>query len=251
MPQDADPTADLAGLDPDPRLLADDAGALPEALGRPVVLPPSRTGRQMVALGATLTGTTLLLGGGLLVLGAALVATGSGVAGVAVLLIGGLLVGTHWGWVHVAELLSQRLERREHRPIVERRERWLGGIEPYARTTITTRAAADGSLELITVRHEPLRAGPTTFTFRRREVAIERHGPDEPAAAIAGRAEALRAAAAAETERAREAWAVAAGGRELEALRAADEAERQAADRAAAEALADRINAHLRAPPVE
>jgi hypothetical protein len=251
MAAGADPVPELAALDPDARLLAEDLPALPDTIGRPEPIPPSRAGRRIVALGVALTGTTLVLGCLLLALGAVLVLGGSNGAGVAALVAGAVLAGTHWGWVHVAELSNQHLERRDHQEIVDRRATWLAAIEPYARTNVTTRATTDGGLEIVTVRHEPHRASAQTFTFSRREVAIERHSAEEPAAVIAERAETLRAAAAAETERARETWAAAAGAHELEQIRATDQAEREAADHAAAQALAEQLNANLRSPPLE
>jgi hypothetical protein len=251
MAAEADPAGELAALDPDARLLADDLPALPDSVGRPETLPPSRAGRRIVAFGVAMTGTTLVLGCLLLVVAVVLLAGGSSGSGVAALAAGAALTGTHWGWAHVAELSNMRLERRENRGIVERRAAWLASVEPYPRLTVSTRATSAGGIEILTTRHEPVQASATTFTFRRREVGVERHGPDEDAAVIADRAETLRAGAAAETARARAAWADAAGAAELARIRAEDESERVAADRAAAQALAEQLNANLRSGPVD
>src|SRR5947209_20486651 len=186
MPEDSDPTDELVNLAPDPRLLDADLPALPETLGRPDPITPSRWRPRLVGAGAAMTGLTLTIGFLLLVLGAVLLLTGGGAA-LAALVAGALLTGTHWGWVHVAEIGSQRLELRGQRELVAARQRWLNGIEPYPRYAVSTRAAADGAIEIVTTRHEPVRAGRSSFTFRRREVASERHAPDEPAAVVAER----------------------------------------------------------------
>jgi hypothetical protein len=252
MAADEDSTDDLIGLAPDPSLLSEDLRALPESAGRPAALPPSRLRPGLVATGAALTGLTLTVGVLLLVLAAVLLLTGgSGGATVAALVAGGLLVSTHWAWVHVAEIGSQRLERRGNRELVAGRERWLSTLEPYTRLVVSTRPGPDGGVEIVTVRHEPRRASRTTFTFERREVAVERHGPDEPAAVVTERAELLREQAAEQTQRAWEGYAALAGERQLDRIRELDAGERLAADRAAAEALSEQINTHLRSPPVE
>ncbi|MCA1683267.1 MAG: hypothetical protein LC685_04685 [Actinobacteria bacterium] len=252
MTADEDPTPELIGLAPDRRLLSEDLGALPESAGHPVALPPSRLRPRLVAAGAAMTGLTLTAGTLLLILGAVLlVAGGSGGAALAALVAGGLLVSTHWGWVHVAEIGSQRLEQRGHRELVAARDQWLSALEPYPRRVVHTRPTPDGGVEVVTTRHQPRRASRTTFTFERREVGVERHGPDEPAAVVAERAELLRRQAAEETRRAQERYAVRTGERQIERMRELDAGDQRAADRAAAEALSEQINAHLRSPPVE
>ena len=252
MAADEDPTDELIGLAPDPRLLSEDLRALPESVGRPALIPPSRLRPGLVAAGAAMTGLTLAAGVLLLILGAVLLlAGGSGGAAVAALVAGGLLVSTHWGWVHVAEIGSQRLERRGHRELVAGRERWLSALEPYTRHVVSTRPSSDGGVQIVTVRHQPLRASQSTFTFERREVAVERHGPEESAAVVTERAELLRQRAAEQTQRAWERYVALAGERQLDRIRELDAGERLSADRAAAEALSEQINAHLRSPPLE
>jgi hypothetical protein len=252
MAADEDPTDELIGLQPDPRLLSEDVGALPESVGRPSALAPSRLRPRLVAAGAAMTGLTLTVGVLLLVVGAVLLLTGgSGGAAVAALAVGALLVSTHWGWVHVAEIGSQRLELRGNREIVTGRAGWLEALEPYTRHVVSTRPGPDGGVEIVTARHQPRRASATTFTFERREVAVERHGPDEPAAVVTERAELLRRQAAELTQRAWERYVGLAGEHQLDRIRELDAGEQLAADRAAAEALSEQINTHLRSPPVE
>jgi len=250
MAEEQDPFEELIDLAPDPRLLAEDLPAVPAALGQPAVIPPSRLRSRPVAAGAAMTGLTLTIGVLLLVLGAVLLVAGSsGAAALSALVAGAVLIGTHWGWVHVAEIGSQRLEVRGHRDLVAGRERWLAEIEPYTRYAVSTRVNAGGSVEIVTTRHQPRRASRSTFTFERREMASERHGPEEPAAAVTERAEQLRHRAADATERERERYLELAGARQLDRLREADDDERVAADRAAAQALSEQINSHLRSPP--
>src|SRR5437763_15427360 len=131
------PEADLVKLielQPDDRLLGEDLGQLPAAVGHPESMQPSPARRRVVAIGATLTGVTLVLGIVLAAFGAI-----DGLAGgfdattIGALIAGIVLVATHWGWVHVAELTGQELERRANRGPIDRRLQWLQAIEPYTR----------------------------------------------------------------------------------------------------------------------
>ena len=67
---------------------------------------------------------------------------------------------------------------------------------------------------------------------------------------MAERAELLRREAAADTDRERQRYEVAADAYETALLNADDEQERRAARRAASEALSQQINANLRDPPL-
>lgn len=242
---------ELVGSQPDERLLAEDLGLLPASVGRPAAFVPSPARRRVVAIGAALTGITLVLGVVLTGFGAIDgFATGFGATSVAALLIGIALIATHWGWVHVAELTGQRLELGANRDVVDTRQSWLDAIEPYPRWEVSTIAGADGSITIITTQFSPARARETTFTFERSDVAREVHSGDEPAATVAERAELVRRQAAADTARELERYEVAHDAYAQAMLANADEQERLAAVRAASEALSERINSNLRDPPL-
>lgn len=248
------PEADLIkliGLEPDDRLLGEDLGRLPESVGRPESLPPSPARRRLVGLGATLTGVSLVGGLALIVLGLVeALSGGSAAVTVAAFVIGILLVGTHWGWVHVAELTANRLEGRQNASVLERRREWLGEIEPYPRWEVSASTGEDGSIAVVTIGYRPVVHSETTFSFVREETAREVHSGDEPAASVAERAELLRRQAALDTARERERYEAAHDAYERALLANVDEQERLAAVRAASEALSERINSNLRDPPV-
>jgi hypothetical protein len=250
MAPEADPI-DLLGREPDERLLEDDLRQLPSSVGEPELLPDSPARRRLVGVGATLTGVTLV--GGLALIALGLVEAfsgGSAVLTVAALVIGIVLVGTHWGWVHVAELTANTLEARRNASLLNRRQRWLGRIEPYPRWEVSTSATEDGSISIITVCHRPVIRSEGTFTFVREEVARELHSGEEPAAMVAERAELVRRRAATDTERAREQFEAARDAYEQALMVRDDEQQRIAALRAASEALSQQINSNLRDPPL-
>jgi hypothetical protein len=249
MPPEVDPL-ELLGREPDERLVGDDVRQLPAAVGEPEALPPSAA-RRVVGVGATLTGTTLVGGLALIVLGLFEAFTGGSlVVTLAAFVIGIVLVATHWGWVHVAELSANRLDARRNASLLERRRTWLEQIEPYPRWEVSTSTAEDGSIAIITVWHRPVPRGERNFTFVREEVTREVHSADEPAAAVAERAELLRRQAAADTARARERFEAARDAYEETLMLRDDEQQRIAALRAASEALSERINSNLRDPPL-
>jgi len=152
--------------------------------------------------------------------------------------------------VHVAELAGNRIETSRTASMVERRRRWLGGIEPYPRWEVSTSAAEDGSITILTVCHRPVSRSEGTYTFAREEVGREVHSAEEPAASVAERAELLRRRAAADTQRERERYEAARDAYEAALLARGDEQERLAALRAASEALSEGINTNLRDPPL-
>src|ERR1700730_13410993 len=95
---------EFLGVAADRRLLDEDLASLPEVEQRhePVVVTHKHD--RLVATGSLLTGTTLIGGGAMLLYGGGEALLGGGGAfDVALAVIGILLVGTHWGWVHVAE----------------------------------------------------------------------------------------------------------------------------------------------------
>jgi hypothetical protein len=242
---------ELLGREPDQRLLAEDLGQLPASVGQPEALPDTPRRRRLVAVGATLTGVTLIGGVALIVVGLiAAVVSGFGIAAIAAIVIGIALVGTHWGWVHVAELSANTLEERRHASVLDRRREWLKQVEPYTRWEVSTNAHQDGAIAIVTTRYRPIPRGERTFTFLREETARETHSADEPAAAVTERAELLRRAAAADTKRERERYEAARDAYETALLARGDEQERLAALRAASEALSERINTNLREPPL-
>lgn len=242
---------DLLGRVADERLLSEDLRHLPATVGDPPQpLPESPARRQVVRLGATMTGVTLVGGLALALLGLIELIANGDVLWLVVLVIGIVLTSTHWGWVHVAELTGNRIEGRRHAALDQRQEHWLSEIEPHPRWEVTTSADEDGSITILTVRHDPIPIGDRTFTFVAEEVGREVHSADEPGAAVTERAELLRREAAANTERAREDFEAARNAYEETLMLRDDEQQRRAALQAASEALSERINAHLRDPPL-
>jgi hypothetical protein len=242
---------DVVGRAADERLLTDDAAQLPESLHQPGDLPAGRARGPIVAVGAALTGTTLIGGLGLIVFAIVeLISSGLDATSIVALIAGVVLVATHWGWVHVAEVSANALERRRNRELTERRHRWLAEVEPYSRWSVSTSAGEDGSIAIVTERHTPVPVGERTFTFRRAVQEREVHSGDEPAAAVAERAEELRRRAAAATADERDRYEVANDAFQRTLLARDDEEQRVAALRAASEALSERLNAHLRDPPL-
>ncbi len=243
--------AEFVDREPDERLLSTDLANLPEALGRPEEIEPSRSRRRIVGTGATLTAASLVLGSLLALLGL-IDAISSGIDGlsIALIVVGAILVVTHWGWVHVAEITANSIEGRGTAVIEDRRRQWLTTIQPYTRFEIYTRVEEDGSITVYRVAHRPLASGERRFTFDREVEYEEVHPPDEPAAEVAERAELLRRQAAQDTERERERYQIAADAYESVLIDHADEQQRRLAQRAASEALSHQINSNLRDPPL-
>lgn len=244
-------TLDLLGREPDQRLLGPDLRELPASVSEPPAEPPeSPARRRVVRIGATMTGVTLVGGLALALLGLVEVIADGSLFWVIVLVLGIVLAGTHWGWVHVAELSGNRIESHRNASLEERRTQWLHEIEPYPRWEVFTTTEDDGSIAIVTIAHRPVTHGERSFSFVREEVAREAHAADEPAATVTERAELLRHQAAAETERAREQFEAARDAYEQVLMVSDDEQQRRAALRAASEALSERINDHLRDPPL-
>jgi hypothetical protein len=242
---------DLIGLEADERLLGGDVAALPGSVGEPPAeLPESAARRHVVRTGATLTGVSLVGGLALGLLGLIELLSEGGVLWFLVLIVGVVLVTTHWGWVHVAELAGNRIQGHRSAASDAARRDWLRGLEPYPRWEVTTIAGDDGSITILTTCHRPQRCSDRTFSFAREEVDREIHSGEEPAAVVSERAELLRRQAAADTAAAREEYAVAREAYEQALLTRDDEEQRTAALRAASQALAERINANLRDPPL-
>jgi hypothetical protein len=236
---------------PDERLLSDDLGKLPEAVGRPEAIVASRARGRIVGTGATLTAASLVIGCLLVLLGV-IDAISSGIDGlsIAIVVVGAVLVITHWGWVHVAELTANSIEGRSNAEVIDRQRRWLATIQPYPRFEVSTSVGHDGSITIYRVAHRPIFSGESHFTFAREIDHQEVHSADEPAAAVTERAELLRREAAQETERERERYQIAADAYESALIDDADEEQRLLALRAASEALSHQINSNLRDPPL-
>lgn len=250
MTQESDPVQ-FVGREPDARLLAEDVAKLPDAVGRPEEIVPSRVRGRIVGTGATLTAASLILGSLLVLLGL-IDAVSSGIDGlsIAILVVGAVLVITHWGWVHVAELTANSIEGRGTAEVEDRRGQWLSTIQPFPRFEITTSVEEDGSITIERVAYRPVVSGERRFTFAREIEQEEVHPADEPAATVAERAELLRREAAQDTEREHERYQIAADAYESALLDDADEQQRRLAQRAASEALSHQINSNLRDPPL-
>jgi hypothetical protein len=243
--------AELVDRNADDRLLDEDLASLPEAVGRPEPIPPSRTRGRLVGLGATLTGITLLSGVGLLIFGVIEALSGGfNALDLAALVVGCVFVATHWGWVHVAEAAADSIEGRRNGELLARRRQWLATIKPYTRYEVTTNVADDGSITIVRVCHRPIATGDRGFSFIREVMDREVHSGEEPSAVVAERAELLRRQAAQDTERERERFEVASDAYETAMLGRSDERQRIAAVRAASEALSEQINSNLRDPPL-
>ena len=248
--QDLDP-ANLLECAADEKLFDEAEANLPQSVGRPEPIPPSRTRARVVGIGATLTGFTLLAGIALLALGAIdAISSGLRLLDLFALALGAALIGTHWGWVHVAEASAGAIESRRNRELHARRGQWLQSIEPYTHYEVSSRVEDDGSISIVRVRHRPARSGERSFTFVREIESREVHSSEEPAAAVAERAELLRRKAALDTERERRRFAELADAHQMALLGSSDERQRLAARRAASEALSEQINSKLRDPPL-
>jgi hypothetical protein len=250
MGPDAD-SESLVGLVADERLLSEDPTLLPADLGVPEPIPTRAVRRRLVGVGATLTGLTLIGGIALAILGAVeLLFEGGGALAAIALVVGLVLAGTHWGWVHVAEVSAQRIERRSNSGVIERRQAWLETIAPFTRYEVTTSAGDDGSITIERIRYRPIRASDGTFAFERCVELTEVHGGDEPAAVVAEHAELLRHRAAVDTERERTKFQEQADALNWATLAEGEDRERTREQAAAARALSEQINANLREPPL-
>ncbi len=251
MVQDGDP-GELVGRTADQALLTAQGGKLPGAVGRPERIPENRIRGGLVACGAVLTAVSLLVGAMLVLLGGLglVIGFGDGALDVVALAFGAVLVGTHWGWVHVAEGTANALERRHNREVLDRRQQWLEAIEPYTRHEVTTSVGEDGAISIVRVAHRPVLSGDHRFTFQSVVTHREVHTGEEPSAAIVERAELLRRQAALDTQRERRRFEAVADAHESSRLASSEDQQAQAVHRATSEALSERINSHLRDPPL-
>ncbi len=250
MGADVDPDS-LVGLVADERLLSGDPAMLPGQLGRPEPIPVRAARPTLVGVGAALTGVTLVGGIALAIFGAIeLLISGGGALAAVALIVGVVLASTHWGWVHVAELSSQGIERRSNAEVVDRRQAWLQSIAPFTHYEVRTRAGDDGTITIERVRYRPVRSSDQTFVFERTVELTEVHAGDDPAAVVAERAELLRHQSAIDTERERAGFQERADALNWATLADGEHRERTREQAAAARALSEQINANLREPPV-
>lgn len=249
MAEDLTP-AELVGRTAEERLLTESEN-LPEVIGRPEEIPTWPGRQRVVTTGALLTGVSLVVGIILVILGVISAITGGFGLGQIVELVAGIgLVSTHWGWVHVAEITANGVETRRAGEVVDRRRLWLDAIEPYTRYEVSTAVGDDGSISIVKIRYRAVPSGASGFTFDRDVLSTEVHSGEEPAAAVAERAESLRREAALETQREHDDYQVAADAYETALLHRHDEESQLAARRAASQALSERINTNLRDPPL-
>jgi hypothetical protein len=244
--------AELLGRTADERLLEAPPDDLPAALGHPPALPQAPGRRAIVAAGAVMTGLSLVLGVAL----AAWAVVASFTEGADLVrgiefLVGLVLAGTHWGWVHVAELSATSLSARHGRGVIDARHAWLAAIEPYTRREVVTEVEPDGSIAIVTREFRPIARPRGRFAFARDELHRERLPEETPTAAVAERVEALRRAAAEATARRHEDYLELTESEGVRALLSADERARLEERRATARALSERLNAHLRDPPLD
>ncbi len=239
------------GAAADRRLLNEDRLNLPAAEQHRDLDISTHKHDRLVTAGSTLTGVTLI-GGAAMVLygGGQVLLNGGGVLDVVVAGIGLLLVGTHWGWVHIAEYIGLAIDERLQRGAETRRREWLATIQPYPRFSVSTGVLSDASTRIERVLHRPLLTTQHTFTFVRETEFVETYDADTSAEVIATGVETMRRHARLETDRLRALWEAASSAYEDTLLSAEDDQQRLAAQRAAAVALSEHINASLRDPPL-
>jgi hypothetical protein len=239
------------GVAADPQLLSEDLDGLSEAPLRPVSVVVADTHNRLVTAGSAMTAATLIGGVVLAIYGGEQLVTGAGGTLAVVLgLIGILLVGTHWGWVHVAEYVGLGLDERQVRGNREREQGWLATVSPYARFAIRTTVMADASIAVERVTYTPVLTPQHTFSFDRVIEPAATFDADTPAHVIADRVEALRREARLETDRQSGLWDAASSAYDAALLNADDDQQQLAARRAAAVALSEHINASLLHPPL-
>jgi hypothetical protein len=239
------------GIPADRRLSDEDLGNLPSAEQRREPVVSTDQHDRLVAAGSVLTGASLIGGTAMLLYGAWQLLFGDGGAFDAVLtVIGILLVGTHWGWVHVAEYAGLTLDEHQRRLAEDHRREWLATIQPYPRFSVCTSVLDDASTRVERVLHQPVLTAERTFTFVRRRDAEETFDAHTSAEVIATAVETMRRQARLETDRLRDLWDTASAAYAAALLSAEDDQQQLSAQRAAATALSEHINASLLEPPL-
>jgi hypothetical protein len=239
------------GVPADRALLALGPEGLPDSEPAPVPVAPTGTHSRLVVAGSGMTAVTLIGGGALAIFGIEQLLFGAGGAAAAVMtVIGLLLVGTHWGWVHVAEYIGLGIDQRQERANRECADAWLATVSPYQRFAVVTRVHADASTSVEQVSFRPVLTPQGTFTFDRVVEGSELFDADAPAQEIAGRTETRRRQARLKTDQRRELWEAGAIAYAAARSSADDDREQVAAKRAAALALSEHLNASVREPPL-
>ncbi len=239
------------GVSADRRLLSEDLGNLPDADQRHEPAISTHKHDRLVTAGSVLTGATLTVGAAMLLYGGwQTFFNGGGAADLVLAAIGILLVGTHWGWVHVAEYLGLTIDERQRRAAEVGERDWLATVQPYPRFSVSTMVLNDASTRVQRFRHEPVLITPRTFTFARHVDAEQTYEADAPAEVIASGVETMRRQARLDTDRLHGNWEAASSAYEAALLSADDDQQRLAAQRAAATALSEHINASLLEPPL-
>lgn len=239
------------GAAPDRRLLEEDRFNLPDAEQHREPAISTHKHDRLVAAGSLLTGVTLIGGAAMMLYGGwqVLFNGGSAIDGV-LAVIGVVLVGTHWGWVHVAEYLGLSIDEHQQRAIDDRSRDWLARIQPYPRFSVSTSVLDDASTRVERVLHQPVLTAQRTFTFVRETDTEITYDAFASADVIATSVETLRRQARLETDRLRELWESASTAYTAAMLSADDDQQQLAARRAAATALSEHINASLLEPPL-
>jgi hypothetical protein len=239
------------GVDADRRLLDEDRLNLPDAEQPRQPAVSTHQHDRLVAAGSLMTGATLVGGAAMLLYGGWQVLFDGGGAFDAVLaVIGILLVGTHWGWVHVAEYVGLTIDERQQHATDERRRDWLSNLQPYPRFSVSTSVLDDASTRVERILHKPVLTAQHTFTFVRETDGEKTYDAHASAEVIATGVETMRRQARLETDRLRELWETASTAYAAEMFSAHDDQERLAAQRAAATALSEHINTSLLEPPL-
>jgi hypothetical protein len=239
------------GVPADERLLDEDLVNLPDAEQYREPGVSSQRHDRLVAVGSLLTGSTLIGGAAMLLYGGwRVLFEGGGVFDVVLAVIGILLVGTHWGWVHVAEYVGLTIDEHQRRVSEERRREWLAAVQPYPRFSVSTSVLDDASTQVERILYRPVLTTQRTFTFVREINATETYDADASAAEIATAVETIRRQARLETDRVRELWEAAFIAYTAALLSANDDEQQRAAQQAAATALSEHINASLLEPPL-
>ena len=239
------------GTSPDARLLNEDLFNLPDSEQHHEPTISTHKHDRLVAGGSLLTGVTLIGGAAMALYGGWQLVFSTGGAFAAVLaVVGILLVGTHWGWVHVAEYVGLTIDEHQQRAADERRRDWLAEIQPYPRFSVSTSVLDDASTRVARVRHQPVLTAQHAFTFMRETDDEKTYDSDTPAEVIATAVETMRRQARLDTDRLRGHWEAASTAYAAALLSAHDDEQQLAAERAAATALSEHINASLLEPPL-
>jgi len=251
MPNRRQDMVAFLGVVADRRLLDEDLVNLPVAEQHQEPAISTHKHERLVAAGSLLTGVTLIGGAAMTLYGGLeFLFNGGGPLDAVLAVIGIVLVGTHWGWVHVAEYIGLTIDEHQQRATEARRRNWLASIQPYPRFSVSTSVLDDASIRVERVLHEPVLTAQHTFTFVRETDAEKNFDAHDSAAVIATTVETMRREARLETDRLRELWEAASTAYDAALFSADGDQQQLAAQRAAATALSEHINASLLEPPL-